>query len=81
MFRKTFKRFVVGCICFILLITGPRIVRHFINSSRGNLSSRKTPETSGDWVESGNEYHLEGQGPKLLFTIETKAGTVTLQNP
>jgi hypothetical protein len=37
--------------------------------------------TSGDWVESGDEYVLDGQGPKLLFTIETKAGTVTLQNP
>jgi hypothetical protein len=36
---------------------------------------------SGDWVESGDEYILEGEGPKLIFTIETKAGTVTLQNP
>jgi hypothetical protein len=36
---------------------------------------------SGDWQESGDEYILEGQGPKLLFTIETRAGTVTLQNP
>jgi len=36
---------------------------------------------SGNWQQSGNEYVLEGQGPKLIFTIETKAGTVTLQNP
>jgi hypothetical protein len=36
---------------------------------------------SGDWVESGDEYILEGEGPRLLFTIETKAGTVTLKNP
>ena len=36
---------------------------------------------SGNWQQSGNEYILEGQGPKLIFTIETKAGTVTLQNP
>ena len=36
---------------------------------------------SGNWQQVGNEYFLEGQGPKLLFTIETKAGTVTLQNP
>jgi len=36
---------------------------------------------SGNWQEFGNEYILPGQGPKLLFTIETKAGTVTLQNP
>ena len=37
--------------------------------------------TSGDWQESGGEYILTGRGPKLLFTIETKAGTVTLKNP
>ena len=37
--------------------------------------------TSGSWQESGDEYILEGQGPKLIFTIETKAGTVTLKNP
>ena len=36
---------------------------------------------SGDWQQEGNEYYLEGQGPRLNFTIETKAGTVTLQNP
>ena len=37
--------------------------------------------TSGDWQQSGDDYLLEGQGPKLLFTIETKAGTVSLKNP
>lgn len=37
--------------------------------------------TSGNWQESGDEYILEGQGPKLIFTIETKAGTVTLKHP
>ena len=37
--------------------------------------------TSGDWQQSGDEYFLDGQGPQLIFTIETKAGTVTLQNP
>jgi len=37
--------------------------------------------TSGNWQESGNEYIQEGQGPKLTITIESKAGTVTLQNP
>lgn len=37
--------------------------------------------TSGNWQESGNEYILEGQGPKLTITIESKAGIVTLQNP
>jgi hypothetical protein len=36
---------------------------------------------AGDWQQSGDEYFLEGQGPKLTFMIETKAGTVTLQNP
>jgi len=36
---------------------------------------------SGDWQQEGNEYYLEGQGPRLNFTVETKAGTVTLQNP
>ncbi|NQS91576.1 MAG: hypothetical protein HQ574_04140 [Chloroflexi bacterium] len=36
---------------------------------------------SGDWQQSGNDYYLEGEGPRLIFTIETKAGTVTLQNP
>jgi hypothetical protein len=35
----------------------------------------------GDWQQAGDEYFLEGQGPRLIFTIETKAGTVTLQNP
>jgi hypothetical protein len=37
--------------------------------------------TSGDWQQAGDDYYLEGQGPKLTFTIETRAGTVTLQNP
>ena len=37
--------------------------------------------TNGDWQQSGDEYFLEGQGPRLIFTIEMKAGTVTLQNP
>jgi hypothetical protein len=37
--------------------------------------------TSGNWQQVGDEYHLEGQGPRLTFTIETRAGTVTLQNP
>ena len=36
---------------------------------------------SGDWQQAGDEYFLEGQGSRLIFTIETKAGTVTLQNP
>jgi hypothetical protein len=36
---------------------------------------------SGDWQQSGDEYFLEGQGPRLIFIIETKAGTVTLKNP
>ena len=36
---------------------------------------------SGDWQQSGDEYFLEGQGPGLFFTIDTKAGTVTLNNP
>jgi hypothetical protein len=36
---------------------------------------------SGNWTQSGDEYTLPGQGPKLIFTIETKAGTVSLQNP
>lgn len=36
---------------------------------------------NGDWQQAGDEYFLEGQGPRLIFTIETKAGTVTLQNP
>ncbi len=37
--------------------------------------------TSGDWQQAGDDYFLEGQGPRLTFTIETRAGTVTLQNP
>ena len=37
--------------------------------------------TSGSWQESGDEYILEGQGPKLIITIEIKAGTITLKNP
>ena len=36
---------------------------------------------NGDWQQIGDEYFLEGQGPTLTFIIETKAGTVTLQNP
>lgn len=37
--------------------------------------------TQGDWQPSGDDYFLAGEGPRLIFTIETKAGTVTLQNP
>jgi hypothetical protein len=37
--------------------------------------------TQGDWQQLGDDYYLEGQGPELIFIIETKAGTVTLQNP
>lgn len=36
---------------------------------------------NGDWQQVGEDYYLEGQGAQLIFTIETKAGTVTLQNP
>ncbi len=36
---------------------------------------------SGDWQQSGDEYYLDGQGPRLTFIIETKAGIVTLNNP
>lgn len=36
---------------------------------------------NGDWQQQGEDYFLDGQGPRLTFTIETKAGTVTLQNP
>ena len=36
---------------------------------------------NGDWQQAGDEYFLEGQGPRLTFIIETKAGTITLQNP
>jgi len=35
----------------------------------------------GAWQESGQEYVQTGSGPELLFTIETKAGTITLKNP
>ena len=36
---------------------------------------------NGDWQQAGDEYFLEGQKKGGRFTIETKAGTVTLQNP
>lgn len=35
----------------------------------------------GDWEQIGEEYSQNGEGPRLTFTIETKAGSVTLQNP
>ncbi|MBS3751418.1 MAG: hypothetical protein KGY39_07950 [Anaerolineales bacterium] len=35
----------------------------------------------GNWQQMGDEFLQEGQGPKLNFTIQTKAGTVILQNP
>lgn len=35
----------------------------------------------GNWEQMGDEYIQEGEGPILQFTIETNAGTVTLQNP
>jgi hypothetical protein len=35
----------------------------------------------GSWEQRGDEYHQSGQGPEILFTIETKAGTITLKNP
>lgn len=37
--------------------------------------------TRGDWEQRGDDYHLPGEGPRLTFTIETKAGTVTLKHP
>lgn len=37
--------------------------------------------TKGAWQKSGEDYIQQGSGPQLTFTIETKAGTVTLQNP
>ena len=35
----------------------------------------------GNWEQRGEEYFLPGEGPRINFTIETKAGTVTLKNP
>lgn len=35
----------------------------------------------GSWKQVGGEYIQEGQGARLTFTVETKAGTVILQNP
>jgi hypothetical protein len=35
----------------------------------------------GNWEQIGEEYFQTGQGPEIIFTIETKAGTVTLKNP
>jgi len=35
----------------------------------------------GNWEKVGEEYLQEGSGPRLTLTIETNAGTVTLQNP
>ncbi|MFO8037418.1 MAG: toast rack family protein [Anaerolineales bacterium] len=35
----------------------------------------------GNWEQNGEEYTQDGEGPRLTFTIETNAGTVTLQNP
>jgi len=37
--------------------------------------------THGAWQKSGEDYIQHGSGPQLTFTVETKAGTVTLQNP
>ncbi len=37
--------------------------------------------TKGAWQKSGEDYIQNGSGPQLTFIIETKAGTVTLQNP
>ncbi len=60
-----------------LIISVPEGVQAEVNIE-GSLSK---VITSGSWQESGDEYILEGQGPKLIFTIEIKAGTVTLKNP
>ena len=46
-----------------------------------SISKKEEMVASGDWQQAGDDYYLEGQGPKLTFTIETRAGTVTLQNP
>lgn len=35
----------------------------------------------GSWQESGQDYQIPGDGPGLIITVETKAGTVTLKNP
>jgi len=60
-----------------LIISVPEGVQAEVNFE-GSLSKIFT---SGNWQESGDEYILEGQGPILIFTIETKAGTVTLKQP
>jgi hypothetical protein len=60
-----------------LVISVPDGVRALVNIE-GPLSKVLT---SGNWQQSGDEYILDGSGPILTFTIETKAGTVTLQNP
>lgn len=35
----------------------------------------------GSWEPVGDDYYQAGQGPEITFTIEIKAGTVTLKNP
>lgn len=35
----------------------------------------------GEWEQKGDDYYLSGEGYGLTFTVETKAGTVTLKNP
>lgn len=37
--------------------------------------------TKGAWEKEGGEYLQAGRGPRLTINVQTKAGTVTLQNP
>jgi hypothetical protein len=37
--------------------------------------------TRGEWLQSGNQYQISAEGPRLQITIEMSAGTLILTNP
>ena len=60
-----------------LTISVPETAHAQVNIEGGlaNITNR------GKWDQSGNQYSISGEGPKLTITIEMNAGNITLTHP